>query len=160
MDATLQEQIESLRKLKTKELKCRYLELFGEASRSSNQQHLFRRIAWRLQARAEGDLSQRARERASQLADDVELRLRAPRRFWKQLAAGAASCERDSRLPAVGTVLTRSYQGGAITVTVLEDGFQWGGQTYRSLSAVAYHVTGTRWNGLLFFGLIQRSERR
>jgi len=48
MDATIQQQIESLRKLKMKDLKGRYLELFGEESRSSNHQHLFRRIAWRL----------------------------------------------------------------------------------------------------------------
>ena len=160
MDTTIQQQIESLRKLKMKDLKRRYLELFGEESRSSNHQHLFRRIAWRLQARAEGDLSQRARERALELAEDVDLRLRAPRHFWKQLAAaGATSPERDPRLPAVGIVLTRSYQGRTITVTVLEDGFQCDGRTYRSLSAIAHHMTGTRWNGLLFFGLIQRSER-
>jgi hypothetical protein len=160
METTLQQQIESLRKLKMKDLKRRYRELFGEESRSSNHQHLFRRIAWRLQARAEGDLSQRARERALQLAEDVDLRLRAPRRFWTQLAAaGGSSPERDPRLPAVGIILTRSYQGRTITVTVLEDGFQCDGRTYGSLSAIAHHVTGTRWNGLLFFGLIQRKER-
>ncbi len=57
-------EIESLRKLKTKALQARYGELFGEATRSSNQAHLFRRIAWRLQAKAHGDLSERARKRA------------------------------------------------------------------------------------------------
>lgn len=160
MDATIPQQIESLRKLKMKELKRRYLELFGEESRSSNHQHLFRRIAWRLQAQAEGDLSQRARDRALELAEDVDLRLRAPRHFWKQLAAAsAASPERDPRLPAVGSVLTRSYQGRTITVTVLEEGFHCDGRMYGSLSAIAHHMTGTRWNGLLFFGLIQRNER-
>jgi erythromycin esterase-like protein len=159
MNITLQQEIESLRKLKTKELKRRYLELFGEASRSSNHQHLFRRIAWRLQARDEGDLSERARDRAMQLAADVDLRLRAPRGFWKQLDGVGADAERDARLPAVGTVLTRHYQGRAITVTVLKEGFLCDGQVYRSLSAVAHRVTGTRWNGLLFFGLIQRNGR-
>src|SRR5258708_10617022 len=122
MDAALQQQIETLRKLKTKELKLRYREIFGEDSRSANHQHLLRRIAWRMQVRAEGDLSERARERAAQLAEDVDLRLRAPRRFWNQLAARDASRpERDPRLPAMGTVLTRSYQGRSIAVTVLED---------------------------------------
>jgi hypothetical protein len=57
-------EIESLRKLKTKGLQARYEELFGEATRSPNQAHLFRRIAWRLQAKAYGDLSERARKRA------------------------------------------------------------------------------------------------
>jgi Protein of unknown function (DUF2924) len=61
MDETLATGIESLRKLKTKALRARFEELFGEESRSSNHVHLFRRIAWCLQANAEGDLSERAR---------------------------------------------------------------------------------------------------
>ncbi len=160
MDTALQQEIETLRKLKTKELKFRYRELFGEDSRSANHQHLFRRIAWRMQARAEGDLSERARERAAQLAEDVDLRLRAPRRFWSQLAARDASRpERDPRLPAIGTVLRRSYQGRTVGVTVLEDGFAHDGRTYGPPSAIAHSVTGTRWNGLLFFGLVRRAGR-
>src|SRR5437764_1253932 len=83
MDAALAMEIEGLRKLKTKALQARYRELFGEESRSSNRAHLFRRIAWRLQAKAQGDLSERARKRAAELADDADLRLRAPRCFWR-----------------------------------------------------------------------------
>src|SRR4051812_26001811 len=64
MTEVLAMEIESLRKLKTKALRARFEELFGEESRSSNHAHLFRRIAWRLQANAEGDLSERARKRA------------------------------------------------------------------------------------------------
>jgi uncharacterized OsmC-like protein len=71
MTEALAMEIESLRKLKTKALKTRYRELFGEESRSSNRAHLFRRIAWRLQAKAEGDLSERARKRAVELADET-----------------------------------------------------------------------------------------
>lgn len=155
MDEAMRQEIENLRKLKTKELKLRYRELFGEDSPSSNQQHLFRRIAWRLQAQAEGDLSERARHRAAQLAEDLDLRLRAPRRFWDELvnANGAAESRRDARLPPTGTILQRWYQGKAIVVRVLEQGFSYDGQTYGSLSAIAYRVTGTRWNGFLFFGL-------
>jgi hypothetical protein len=157
MDAALRQEIDSLRKLKMKELKKRYRELFGEESPSSNHQHLFRRIAWRLQARAEGDLSARARQRAAQLAQDTDLRLRAPRRFWKLLDGtedGASPrAYRDSRIPVVGTVLKRAYQGGEIIVTVLEQGFEYDGRKFQSLSAIAQHVTGTRWNGYLFFGL-------
>jgi len=156
MDPDLRQEIESLRKLKTKELKLRYRELFGEESPSSNHQHLFRRVAWRLQARAEGELSERARHRASQLADDVDLRLRPPRKFWHQLDdRKSIAAPRDSRLPATGTVLTRSYQGKLIEVTVLEYKFLYSGKTYSSLSAIAYQVTGTRWNGFLFFGLLK-----
>ena len=154
MDAVLRQEIESLRKLKTKALKLRYQELFQEESTSSNHQHLFQRIAWRLQARAEGDLSERARERAAQLAEDVDLRLRAPGRFWKQLGDGKdSSVGRDSRIPAVGTVLKREHQGKTIAVTVLDEGFDHNGRTYGSLSAIAHHATGTRWNGFSFFHL-------
>src|SRR4051794_28136305 len=67
MTEALAMEIESLRKLKTKALKVRYRELFGEESRSSNHGHLFRRIAWRLQANAEVGLSERARRRAAEL---------------------------------------------------------------------------------------------
>ena len=157
MDEALRQEIENLRNLKTKELKLRYRQLFGEDSPSSNHQHLFRRIAWRLQAQAEGDLSERARQRVAQLAEDLDLRLRAPRRFWDQLARanGAAESRRDARLPPTGTILERSYQGKAIVVTVLEQGFCYDGRTYGSLSAIAYQVTGTRWNGFLFFGLMK-----
>ena len=76
MNEELRKEIEQLRREKTKALKARYLELFGEESRSSNHAHLFRRIAWRLQALSEGDLSQRARDRAAALAVDVDLRAR------------------------------------------------------------------------------------
>src|SRR4051794_36175055 len=78
MDEALAMQIDGLRKLKTKALKARYRELFGEESRSSNHAHLFRRIAWRLQAKAQGDLSERARKRAAELANDADLRLGHP----------------------------------------------------------------------------------
>ena len=76
-------EIERLRKLKTKALRTRYQELFGEETRSWNQAHLFRRIAWRLQANAQGGLSERAQKRAGELAEEAALRLRAPRQFWR-----------------------------------------------------------------------------
>jgi len=66
----------------------------------------------------------------------------------------------DRRLPMPGTVLTREYRGRTIAVTVLDEGFECEGKVYRSLSAVARAVTGTRWNGLLFFGLAGKGERK
>jgi Protein of unknown function (DUF2924) len=160
MDEALRLEIEGLRKLKTKALKARYREVFGETSPSSNHAHLYRRVAWRLQACAEGDLSERARERAAELAEDADLRLRAPRQFWGKLdqAREAASVRRDHRLPAAGSVLKRSYRGHAIVVKVLDDGFEYNGQTHHSLSAIASQVTGTRWNGFAFFGLLNQER--
>ncbi len=70
-------EIDDLRHKTVTELQNRYLEVFGEPSRSNHKQFLIRRIAWRLQALAEGDLSERARERALSLAQDADLRRRA-----------------------------------------------------------------------------------
>jgi hypothetical protein len=163
MDEELRREIEALRKLKTKELKARYRELFGEPSPSSNHAHLFRRVAWRLQVRAEGDLSERARQRAAQLADKADLRLRAPHQFWEQLqqpaeARDEPALKRDVRLPPAGSVLKRVYRGQTVEVKVLDDGFEYHGRPYTSLSAIASQVTGTRWNGFGFFGLLKQGQ--
>ena len=155
MDDAVRIQIENLRKLKVTELKTRYHDLFGEASRSFNRAHLFRRIAWRLQAQAEGDLGERARQRAAELANDLDLRLRAPRSFWHEIECNGEIPNRDPRLPPAGTVLERVYQGQILRVTVLGSGFEYEGKHYASLSAIAYRVTGTRWNGFHFFCLKQ-----
>src|SRR5215470_9657839 len=131
MNQEVRQEIEALRQQKTKALKARYRELFGEESRSSNHAHLFRRIAWRLQALSEGDLSQRARERAVELAADVDLRLRPPRKFWHALAdteAHSGRQRRDPRLPEAGTTLERQYRGKIICVKVLKDGFEYDGK--------------------------------
>jgi hypothetical protein len=155
MNDQVHKEIEALRTQKTKALKVRYRELFGEETRSSNHAHLFRRIAWRLQALAEGDLSRRAQDRAALLAVDVNLRLRPSRQFWKELAHAdsQSKARRDPRLPAVGSILQRQYQGRTVRVKVLEHGFEHDGKDYDSLSSIASSVTGTRWNGFSFFGL-------
>jgi hypothetical protein len=154
VDEALAMEIEGLRKMKMNGLRVRYQELFGEETRSSNQAHLFRRIAWRLQANAQGGLSERAKKRAGELAEEAALRLRAPRQFWRDSSAALPfSPVRDARLPPVGTLLKRQYNGGAIEVEVLAAGFRYRDQVYGSLSQLAYRITGTRWNGFAFFGL-------
>jgi hypothetical protein len=67
--------------------------------------------------------------------------------------------ERDPRLPKPGTILTREFQGKKIQVEVLDAGFRHDGQTWRSLSAIAKGVSGTSWNGFLFFGLQARPAK-
>src|SRR5947209_2731594 len=130
MEEGLRMEIESLRKLQTKDLKTRYRDVFREESASSNRAHLFRRIAWRLQAQAEGDLSEPARRRASELANPADLRLRAPREFWRELDAHHDRPGRDARLPPAGTLVERFYRGQPIRVTVLENGFTYHGKSY------------------------------
>ena len=163
MNDSVRTEIEGLRELSAKALKLKYRELFGEESRSSNRAYLFRRIAWRLQALSEGDLSTRARQRAAQLAAqlavDADLRLRPPRSFSKEIEAGKADepkARRDPRLPAAGAELTRTHNGQMVRVRVLEHGFEYNGKRYESLTAIASRLTGTRWNGFNFFGLNKR----
>src|SRR5712671_6396863 len=141
------EQIKALRKLPAAALREHYGELFGEESRSSNRQFLFRRVAWRLQSLAQGNLSERARERAREIADDADVKIQPAKTFL----AGKSSSERDPRLPPVGTILRRTFKGAEICVTVLDRGFEYEGRPYTSLSAIASEIAGSRWNGFSFF---------
>jgi hypothetical protein len=155
--------IEQLQNLGIVALKKKYQEVFKDASRSSNKQYLFRRIAWRLQANAEGGLSERARHRALQIADEADLRTRAPKGFLSAQVSATSTVDhpqpqRDARLPASGSLLTRRLHDRQIVVKVLAEGFEFESRHYRSLSAIAREVTGTRWNGLLFFGLAERRD--
>lgn len=98
-------EIEGLRSLTTAQLKQKYREVFGEESRSNHKQFLFRRIAWRIQANAWGGLSERARQRALEIADDADLRIRAPRNFLREPVDDGRTSEArvkpslDPRLP-------------------------------------------------------------
>ncbi len=152
-------ELAALNKMTAGGLREKYRQLFGEPSRSGNRQWLVRRCAWRVQALAEGDLSERARRRAEELARDVDLRLRPPPE--PQSAAGVIRMpaqrrlrrDLDARLPMPGTRLTRPYKGHVYEVEVLDKGFLYEGEVYQSLSAVAYAITHSHWNGFLFFGL-------
>ena len=105
-----------------------------------------------MQALAEGDLSERARQRALGIANDADLGIRAPKRFLKQEEDNGADRtvvsrfqgRKDDRLPVPGTELPREYRGNQITAKVLEDGFEYDGRRFRSLSAIASDVTGTK----------------
>ncbi len=146
------------------ELRRRYAEVFGEESRSGNRQWLIRRIAWRMQALEEGDLPERARQRALEIANDADLRVHAPAHGP---VIGTISADRTAtlstgnsdRLPMPGSLLTREYKGRMIRVRVLPKGFEHEGEVYRSLSAIAKTVTGAHWNGNLFFGIGSPTKR-
>ena len=155
--------IEELRELNVAALRTKYRQVCGEESKSFNKPFLFRRIAWRLQASAEGDLRERARHRAAGIAEDADLRIRAPKGFLNPSASVPRTVDRsrparDWRLPPPGTLLTRRFHHRQIVVKILDQGFEYDSRRYRSLSAIAREVTGTRWNGLLFFGLAERRD--
>jgi len=160
MERDVHEEIRRLRDTGVAELQRRYREVFNEEPRSRHRGFLWKRIAWRLQALSEGDLSERARQRATELANDADIRLRAPREMIEQYAPPSALTvstqlphNLDPRLPMPGTLLKREFRGRQVSVMVLEDGFEWQGKVYKTLSAAAKSITGTQWNGYDFFGL-------
>ena len=163
---TVNQQLAALSGMGVAALRQKYLEVFGEPSRSGTKDYLFKKLAWRIQSLAEGGLSERARRRAEELARDADVRTTVPRPPKVTADAGtrtvvmkAPVADWRDRLPIPGTVLTRTYRGRHVAVTVLaNDQFEWEGQTYRSLSAIAKAVTGSHWNGYLFFGLTKGSN--
>src|SRR5216683_3169547 len=159
MDTAVLREMERLRRASMADLRKKYREVFQEQTRCTHREHLFRRIAWRLQALAEGDLSERARGRANEIAQDSDLRVIAPRGFFTvggehvQTTGDQNRREQDRRLPLPGALLTRKWKGRTVQVEVLAKGFRHENRQYSSLSAIATAITGTRWNGLAFFGL-------
>ena len=157
------EELEALRRLTTNELCQRYQQLFGQPVRTRHKAYLIRKIAWRLQALAEGDLSERARKRAAELANDADVRVmppeaRRPRPGTPRRPPGGEGPggARDPRLPAPGTAIVRPYKGRTLHVIVLADGFEYEGERYKTLTAVAKDVTGSHLNGFRFFRLEAR----
>jgi hypothetical protein len=150
MNAKLSEEIAALTQMSGVALRERYAELFGDATQVGNRAWLVRRIAWRLQAQAEGGLSERARRRAAELANEADLRYNPPPAQTNGTAL--------ARLPAPGSVLRRPYKGRTLEVTVRPRGFEYQGNVYPSLSAVAKAITGSHCNGYLFFHLPKAKE--
>jgi hypothetical protein len=160
MELNIVNEVAALKRLRIGQLRQRFAEVFGEATSASNRTWLVKRIIWRLQALAEGDLSQRARRRAEELARDADLRLNAPQCKNDTTTAQPTTVPSepmsipaavDPRLPPPGTILTRPYKGQQLHVQVLTDGFAYAGRVYPSLSAVAKAITGSHTNGYLFF---------
>lgn len=113
-------EIEQLRRATVRELQGRYFELFGQRSRSNHKQFLFRRVAWRLQALAYGDLSEQARRQALVLAQDADLRIKAPahlvgsaQRVLEATLTSRRKAGRDERLPAPGSLLCGNSKGSS-----------------------------------------------
>jgi hypothetical protein len=143
----------ALQQMTSADLAEKYLALFSVPPRSRNRDFLRKRLAWRIQELAEGGLSERALARIEELGPAALAAWRRPART----GAAASSCAaletavRDPRLPPTGTVLTRIHGTTEHAVTVLDDGLEYKGVRYRSLSKIARVITGTPWNGYLFF---------
>jgi hypothetical protein len=159
--AEIMKQIEDLRLMSVGQLQAEHLRVFGDATNSRNKDSLFKRIAWRIQANAQGSISERARQRAEDIANDADLRVRQPRSFetlrsveaQARTTTATLDISRDPRVPIPGTILVRAYKGRNIVVQVRPNGFEYESRIYPSLSVIARKITGTQWNGLLFFKL-------
>ena len=144
-DAVLR-RLAALQTAPTGELKQQWRELFGKEPPAFNRRYLQDRLAYRIQELAYGGLKPETVARLEALGE--------------RLDGGNITLRRiraDNR-PIVGTRLVREHQGVEHVVTVLADGFEYEGRPYRSLSAIARHITGTRWNGWTFFGLRGRGD--
>jgi Protein of unknown function (DUF2924) len=130
--------VAALPRTPTPELKQMWRELYNKEPPGFSRSYLVSRLAYRIQELAYGGLKPSTRARLDALADGLD-----PKVARKRVVNG----------PLVGTQLIREWRGVEHKVTVLTDGFEWEGRRYKSLSAVARAITGTRWNGLVFFGV-------
>ncbi|HTM53927.1 MAG TPA: DUF2924 domain-containing protein [Pirellulales bacterium] len=159
MHVNVGKEVAALKRMTNKELRARYAESFGEETNANNHAWLVKRIAWRIQSLAEGDLSERARQRAAELANDADVRLSPPKVSPSSPATknnsttGSVQIKGDNRLPLPGTILTRDYKGETLQIRVLPHSFEFEGDVFKSLSAVAKKITGQHCNGYYFFRL-------
>lgn len=131
----------ALKTTPTPNLKKQWRELFDSEPPPFNRRYLESRLAYRIQELAYGGLKPETVRRLERLGEDLD---------------GGDKKKRGMRadaMPITGTRLLREWQGVEHLVTVTTDGFEWQGRPYKSLSAIARAITGTRWNGWVFFGL-------
>lgn len=159
MDKSIVSEINAFRQMSVGELREKWRELYGCASRSRNRDFLWRRLAWRIQELALGGLPGATRERLAELGAAPFERAQIPRGFVESLAP-VNSPRRDPRLPKPGSTILRRYKGIDIRVRVLDDGFEYDGRHFETLTEIARAVTGSAWNGYLFFGLTKRNRGR
>lgn len=133
-------EIRRLPDLSLGELRARWKVVFGNpAPLSLRRRFLARAVAYQMQVAVYGGLSASAKKRLQAIAAGV-----------RQGSLDLAGITRTMR---PGTQMLRQWQDQTHTVTALNDGFEWNGKTYRSLSAIAREITGTSWNGYVFFGI-------
>jgi Protein of unknown function (DUF2924) len=148
---SVEDEIAHLRVLDLRGLRARWQSIFGrQASNHLTRHLLFAVIAYRLQVDRFGDLDHATR----QILDRTVAKEAEP-----AMAARLASFDQKRAELTPGTVLVREWDRQSQRVMVLTDGFAWNGQTYDSLSKVAYAITGTKWNGPRFFGLRDKEDR-
>jgi len=152
--ASLVRRLAEIMAMTTGELRAEFQRLSGRPTGSWNREWLRRKVSWLVQ---ESERQKSDTVGVLTLVPEVCDRPRSPRLDAPiQVLPGRGV--RDPRLPRPGSVIIRPYRGLRLTVTVLDRAFEWNGQNYSSLSALASAITGTHWNGRLFFGLSRRKR--
>ena len=139
----------ALKTTPTPDLKQQWRELFGKEPPPFSRSYITSRLAYRVQELAYGGLKPETIRRLERLGEELDGGDRKKR-----------SIRADRDRPITGTRLLREWQGVEQVVTVTSEGFEWQGRPYKSLSAIARAITGTRWNGWVFFGLKNHRGRR
>jgi hypothetical protein len=169
MKKTLRDRIAALAAMNLPALREEHCKVFGKEPVSAHRQFLFRKIAWRLQAEEEGWQPDALHELARGIARNSPLRNRVINNVKKrrvglppeQTAVATIEPDHDPRLPMPGGVIVKQHKGKTHVVQVLDDGrFSYDDRQFKSLSAIAQEITGTKWNGLLFFGLTEKKNGR
>jgi len=140
-DATVLARLADLKAMTVNEMKAEWRRLFGADAPNNSRPFLEMRLAWRIQELSYGGPSRETVRLLDALADELHGK------------PGRKAMIADPRKPVAGTRLVREWDGVEHTVTVLRDGFEFQGRSYKSLSAIARAITGVRWNGWRFFGL-------
>jgi hypothetical protein len=144
-------QINALYDMRIKELKIKYKELFGEGNPPSNRDYLLRRIAYKIQENAFGGISPEAADKIEALKNELNPIVNLGRKPEDPNAPEGA--KHSKRLPLPGTIISKEYKGTPVAVKVLNKGFEYNGQVYRSLSRVAREISGVHQSGFVFFGI-------
>jgi len=151
MRNNIAEKIEKLYELSSKQLHDEYTRLTGESYFTRNRKSLIRKIAWLYQTADTPPLSLMALDRVEELVKDTKLRIYPHQDF--KIETPENKPKQNGFHLQVGTTLTREYKGETYEVIILDRGFLWHNKVFKSISAVAQAITGTHWNGKLFFGL-------
>lgn len=160
-------QIVDLPGMNARQLQAVHRALFGAEHPIANCQHLRRKIAWHMQAEKEGALPESVRQYAIAIARGTKLRThivdnlsrRTAEVPLEQTVTTMVVQTRDARLPMPGCLIVKNYKAQTVVVKVLADCFEYQGRRFASLSAIAGEITGTRWNGFAFFGLMKEGRR-
>jgi hypothetical protein len=151
MRETKLSEIARLKHYSLDKLRKRYQELLGRDTKSNNRTFLVRLIAHRLQEVKFGPASDAAHDRINELIqkyDPINNKV-----FRPDAPSSKRKSSRDRRLPIAGTEIIKKYKGQQYVIKVMENGFEFNGKAYRSLSRIAEEITGIHWSGYAFFNL-------